>query len=148
MCEMLIFLQQNPSTTWSTLLWNTKSWDAATIKHRTDSMKSSVQSNLSVSFHFLLWRKRHIKAHAKVCLYQPLKFWRKFGVSVERKIEINLCNLTFKGLLSNGLSLSYVIKLWRKEKLKIVPSRWSLYNSFPIYSWYIFYISLLYLCRE
>ena len=43
-------------------------------------------------------------------------------MGVERKIEINLCNLTFKGLLSNGLSLYYVITLSKKEKLKIVLS--------------------------
>ena len=147
MCEMLIFLQQNPSTTWSTLLWNTKSWDATTIKHRTDSMKSSVQSNLSVSFHFLLQRKRNITAHAKVWSVLTIKVLKEIWCGSRRKIEINLCNLTFKGLLSNGLSLYYVITLSRKEKLKIVPSGWSLYNSFPIYSWYIFYISLLYLCR-
>ena len=147
MCEMLIFLQQNPSTTWSTLLWNTKSWDAATIKNRTDSMKSSVQSNLSVSFHFLLQRKRNITAHAKVWSVLTLKVLKEIWCGSRRKIEINLCNLTFKGLLSNGLSLSYVITLWRKEKLKILPSGWSFYNFFPIYSWYIFYISLLYLCR-
>ena len=85
LCEKLIFLQQNPSTTWSTLLWNTKSWDAATIKNRTDSMKSSVQSNLSVSFHFLLWRKRHIKAHAKVWSVSTIKVLKEIWCGCRKK---------------------------------------------------------------
>ena len=85
LCEKLTFLQQNPSTTWSTLLWNTKSWDAATIKNRTDNMKSSVQSNLSVSFHFLLWRKRHIKAHAKVWSVSTIKVLKEIWCGCRKK---------------------------------------------------------------
>lgn len=85
-------------------------------------MKSSVQSNLSVSFHFLLQRKRNITAHAKVWSVLTLKVLKEIWCGSRRKIEINLCNLTFKGLLSNGLSLYYVITLSKKEKLKIVLS--------------------------
>ena len=43
-------------------------------------------------------------------------------MGVERKIEINFHNLTFKGFLSDGLFLYYVITLSRKEKLKILLS--------------------------
>ena len=65
-------------------------------------MKSSVQSNLSVSFHFLLQRKRNITAHAKVWSVLTIKVLKEIWCGSQRKIEINLCNLTFKGLLSNG----------------------------------------------
>ena len=95
LCEKLIFLQQNPSTTWSTLLWNTKS-----IRQ---TVWNQAFNQISLfPFTSCFGERDTSKPTRKYGLYQPLKFWRKFGVGVERKIEINLCNLTFKGLLSNG----------------------------------------------